>query len=82
MQKLLIALIQLYQYTLRPLLGMQCRFAPSCSCYAREAIQTHGAAHGALLAVRRIGRCHPWNAGGFDPVPAPRSNVQSGARHG
>ncbi len=50
-----------------------CRFYPSCSAYALEALERHGAARGTLLAVRRIGRCHPWNPGGVDPVPAPRS---------
>jgi putative membrane protein insertion efficiency factor len=69
MQKVLITLIRFYQYSFRPLLGMQCRFAPSCSCYAIEALERHGAARGTALALRRIGRCHPWNPGGFDPVP-------------
>jgi hypothetical protein len=69
MQKILITLIRLYQYSFRALLGTQCRFAPSCSCYARDAISQHGAWRGAILGLRRIGRCHPWNPGGFDPVP-------------
>ena len=58
-----------YQWTLRPLLGMQCRFEPSCSCYALEALSRHGAARGSLLAAGRVLRCHPWRPGGYDPVP-------------
>jgi hypothetical protein len=69
MQKLLILLIRLYQTTLSRILGDQCRFHPSCSSYAVEAIERHGALKGLWLAVRRIGRCHPLNDGGHDPVP-------------
>lgn len=69
MKPILLALITVYQYVVRPLLGTNCRFYPSCSEYAREAIARHGAARGSLLAVRRIGRCHPWHDGGYDPVP-------------
>lgn len=58
-----------YQYTLRPVLGCNCRFWPSCSDYAVEALRTHGAARGGWLAARRILRCHPWHPGGVDPVP-------------
>jgi putative membrane protein insertion efficiency factor len=61
--------VRAYQLTLRPVIGANCRFAPSCSAYALEAICTHGAGRGALLAGRRILRCHPWNPGGYDPVP-------------
>ena len=72
--KLLIALIRAYQLTLSPFLGGSCRFLPSCSAYAREAIETHGAWRGSLLAARRLSKCHPFGASGLDPVPAPRSS--------
>ena len=69
MKLLLTGLIQLYRYTLSPVLGQNCRFEPSCSMYALEAIHTHGAAHGSWLATKRLCRCHPWHPGGYDPVP-------------
>ena len=69
MSAILVSLIRLYQYLFRPLLGANCRFAPSCSEYAREAIEKHGAARGTLLAARRVLRCHPYHSGGYDPVP-------------
>lgn len=62
-------LIRGYQLFISPLLGPRCRFYPSCSHYAREALQTHGLRRGGWLALRRIGRCHPWHPGGVDPVP-------------
>jgi hypothetical protein len=65
----LLALIRGYQYLLRPLLGANCRFAPSCSDYAAEAVTKRGALKGTLLAVRRVLRCHPYHPGGYDPVP-------------
>jgi len=67
--RVLIALISGYRRFISPLLGPRCRFAPSCSAYALEAVREHGALRGTWLAVRRIGRCHPFNPGGFDPVP-------------
>jgi putative membrane protein insertion efficiency factor len=70
MRALFTALIRLYQWTLSPLLGPKCRFHPSCSNYALEAIQRFGILHGSWLTVRRLGRCHPWHPGGIDPVPA------------
>lgn len=69
MKTIVIALLRGYQYVFRPLLGPSCRFMPSCSDYAIEAIGRHGALHGGWLAVRRVGRCHPWHPGGYDPVP-------------
>ncbi|QGA49540.1 membrane protein insertion efficiency factor YidD [Pseudomonas brassicacearum] len=69
MKRLLIGLVRLYQFLISPLLGPRCRFYPSCSHYAIEAVQSHGAFRGAWLAVRRLGRCHPWHPGGYDPVP-------------
>ena len=62
-------LIRAYQWLLSPLLGPRCRFYPSCSQYALEALRAHGALQGSFLALRRLLRCHPWHAGGYDPVP-------------
>jgi len=62
-------LIRAYQYAISPLLGNRCRFHPSCSDYAIEALDRHGFARGVWLAIRRVGRCHPWHPGGYDPVP-------------
>ena len=69
MNALLLALIKIYRYALSPWLGSNCRFHPSCSAYALEALQSHGTLRGSLLAVRRVLRCHPWHPGGHDPVP-------------
>ncbi len=66
---LLKGLIRLYQMFISPMLGPACRYEPSCSRYAHEAIDTHGALRGGWLAVRRLGRCRPGGAGGYDPVP-------------
>jgi hypothetical protein len=71
MRHCLILLIRTYQLLLSPLLGNHCRFYPSCSQYAVEAIERHGPWRGGLIAVRRILRCHPWHPGGIDPVPEP-----------
>jgi hypothetical protein len=68
---LFLGLIRLYQVTVSPLLGPRCRFYPSCSRYAYEAFRQHGTARGAWLTLRRLLRCHPWNPGGIDEVPAP-----------
>lgn len=72
--RLLDACVVAYQWTLRPVLGANCRYLPSCSDYAREALAAHGAVSGSWLAMRRICRCHPWGGFGFDPVP-PRSTL-------
>ena len=69
MNVLLRSLIVIYQWTLRPFIGAHCRFEPSCSHYAREALAEHGAARGSLLAAKRVLRCNPWMPGGHDPVP-------------
>ncbi len=69
MVRVLIAPIRFYQRFISPAFPPVCRYAPSCSAYAVEALRVHGAARGSWLAVRRIGRCHPWHAGGYDPVP-------------
>jgi len=68
-KRLLIGLLRAYQYAVSPLLGRSCRFFPTCSDYAIEAIGRYGAIKGSYLAVRRVLRCHPWHPGGYDPVP-------------
>ena len=77
----LLGLVRVYQLLISPVLvwamGPRCRFYPSCSCYAGEALRMHGALHGSWLAARRVLRCHPFHPGGFDPVPPP---VSSGPR--
>ena len=67
--KLLLVLIRCYKYAISPILGQNCRFYPSCSDYTAQAIEKHGALKGVHLGLKRISRCHPWNPGGFDPVP-------------
>ncbi len=69
MRKVLIVLIRGYQLILSPFIGNHCRFYPSCSQYTVEAIDTHGPVRGLYLGLRRLGKCHPWHPGGFDPVP-------------
>jgi putative membrane protein insertion efficiency factor len=67
--RLLLVLIKAYRYCVSPLLGPSCRFLPTCSDYAVQAIDKHGAGFGSWLALKRIARCHPWHPGGYDPVP-------------
>lgn len=69
MQIVLIWLLRGYRYFISPLLGDNCRFHPSCSHYAVDAVREHGALRGTALAARRLARCHPWSVGGYDPVP-------------
>lgn len=76
----LLLLIRGYQRWVSPALGQHCRFAPSCSHYAAAALREHGLLKGSAFAVRRIGRCHPFNPGGYDPVPTrltPRTGAPS-----
>ncbi|RYE78971.1 MAG: membrane protein insertion efficiency factor YidD [Oxalobacteraceae bacterium] len=88
MNRLLVWLLRGYQLLVSPMLGQNCRFYPSCSHYAVEALQVHGTVRGSWLALRRLGRCHPWNDGGVDPVPpagtgrqAPSLPTACGCKH-
>ncbi|TIH10456.1 membrane protein insertion efficiency factor YidD [Pseudomonas leptonychotis] len=76
MKRVLIGVVRLYQYLISPLLGAPCRFHPSCSHYAIEAIERHGALRGSWLALRRLLRCQPWYPGGYDPVPPTRHCIE------
>ncbi|MCU0896530.1 MAG: membrane protein insertion efficiency factor YidD [Burkholderiales bacterium] len=68
-RSVLVWLVKAYRYAISPMLGPSCRFEPSCSGYAVEALERHGAARGTWLAAKRVCRCHPWHPGGYDPVP-------------
>lgn len=68
-QQVLLGLIQFYRYAISPVLGQRCRFHPSCSAYAAEALTRHGPLRGSWLAIKRVLRCHPFHPGGHDPVP-------------
>ena len=74
MKYLLIGLLKAYRAVISPLYGQVCRYHPSCSAYALEAVTRHGSLRGGWLAVRRLGRCHPWAPGGYDPVPPARGS--------
>lgn len=74
--RVLLLIVGAYRTLVSPWLPPACRFTPSCSAYAEEAIRTHGAARGAWLAARRLLRCHPWGGSGYDPVPLPAGDVK------
>jgi len=76
MRKLLLIVIRGYQIVLSPIMGQNCRFYPTCSCYAHTAIERYGAFKGTYLAIRRILRCHPWHPGGMDPVPELKTELK------
>jgi putative membrane protein insertion efficiency factor len=82
MKRLLLGILRGYQIFLSPMLGQTCRFYPTCSNYAIEAIRVHGPARGGWLAARRVCRCHPFNHGGLDPVPPAHSESSSPAACG
>jgi putative membrane protein insertion efficiency factor len=75
MQTVLMGLVKAYRLLLSPWLGSACRFEPTCSAYSLQALQAHGAAAGTYLTLARLARCHPWCAGGHDPVPAERPRL-------
>lgn len=77
MKHVLIALLRGYRFAISPLYGQVCRFHPTCSAYALEAVTTHGSGKGTWLAAKRVLRCHPWALGGHDPVP-PRTTMTRG----
>jgi putative membrane protein insertion efficiency factor len=76
---LLIGFLRAYRVVISPLYGQVCRYHPSCSAYALDAVREHGSLRGSWLTVRRLGRCHPWAAGGYDPVPPHSSRVRAGS---
>lgn len=82
LQLVLIGVLRAYRFAISPLYGQVCRFYPTCSAYALEAVTVHGGLRGSWLAVRRIGRCHPWNPGGYDPVPPARGTLDHEHHHG
>lgn len=75
------AVVRGYQLLISPILAGSCRYHPTCSGYALEALEKHGPASGSWLAVKRIFRCHPWGGHGFDPVPEPRSHTHESRSH-
>ena len=82
MRRLVIQLISCYKLLLSPFLGNNCRFYPSCSSYAQQAIAEYGVIKGSYLAIRRIGKCHPWHEGGIDPVPPKDAKHSPTCQHG
>ncbi|WP_370250223.1 membrane protein insertion efficiency factor YidD [Nocardioides sp.] len=81
MKYLLIGLLRAYRFAISPLYGDVCRYWPTCSAYALEAVQVHGSLRGSWLAGRRLLRCHPWAPGGVDKVPPPRTRRRTDAAH-
>lgn len=79
MKTVLVLLLKGYRLVVSPLYGQVCRYHPSCSAYALESVETHGALLGSWYAVRRLARCHPWTPGGYDPVPPVRTRAGVGA---
>jgi putative membrane protein insertion efficiency factor len=79
---LLIGFLRAYRLLISPLYGQVCRYHPSCSAYALDAVREHGSVRGVWLAARRLGRCHPWAAGGYDPVPPRMNQAPSRVRAG
>lgn len=69
MTRILLFLVKIYQYLISPMLGPSCRYTPTCSEYSQEALKKYGAFKGTWLSLKRIGRCHPWHDGGYDPLP-------------
>ncbi len=82
MRTVLVLFVRAYQVVLSPLLPAACRYQPTCSHYAIEALEKHGALRGSWLAIKRIGRCHPFRAGGYDPVPDPPPSLPNSRRDG
>ena len=81
MTRLMIAALKLYKLAISPWFGAACRYEPSCSAYAADAIRLHGPIRGAWLGARRIARCHPWGSSGYDPVPQPGSAIHIHRAH-
>lgn len=77
-----VRLVGLYRRLISPLLGDNCRYRPTCSEYAQDALRTHGFLRGSWMAARRVGRCHPWHDGGYDPVPPGRTPEETSSRQG
>ncbi|MFT5575473.1 MAG: putative membrane protein insertion efficiency factor [Bermanella sp.] len=81
MRSILIALVRAYRYLISPLMASHCRFYPSCSVYALDALEQHGSLRGSALALKRIARCHPFNPGGYDPVPESETCKEALCKH-